>query len=112
MQKKSKYLQMCKTWIFANIQYAAIFQLIMADCRYQYMRLFWFPPNCREQFSQASPVVELTYSYPYSYCVGPVADVDVQCFAKHTHSLSKTRRLLSQQFVSCVHNQRVILGQC
>lgn len=83
----------------------------MADCRHQYMCLFWFPPNCREQFSQASPVVELTYYYPYSYCVGPVADVDVQCFAKHTHSLSKTRRLLSQQFTSCVHNQRVILGQ-
>ena len=49
---------------FADIQYADMFQLIMAHATCMYI----FPPNYRKH--QVSPVEVLTYYYTLSYCKG------------------------------------------
>lgn len=69
---KKHPLKKVHDWIFANIQYDTIFQLILADvdpCSY-----FFSPPNCRHQVSH---VVEKTY-YANSYCDGLLAYADIK----------------------------------
>lgn len=60
----------------------------------------FFPPNCWDR--QVSPDVEITYYYAYSYWDGSLADADIQCFSKCTHSLGKWRKLVNGSFHLCI----------
>ncbi len=70
--------------------------------------LFFSSTSFREH--QVSPVMELAYYCSYSYCDGPLAYVNKQCFSDWTHLMSKTRKLLSQLFMLHAHNHLIGLS--
>lgn len=61
-------------------------------------------PKYAHIFSSLQRIADLALYYSYSHRDGPLADADIQCFSKCTHSIGKIRKVLSQQFASYVDN--------